>query len=101
MRMSAMLALQGALLMGGALTLALAGVRLKIDKALEEFFIEVDPSNFDRAALRAVEKLASDLGYEVMPEWECEPEVLDNGVIRHWMAEKEMVHDSRSSLQAV
>jgi hypothetical protein len=88
-----MSALQSAVVIGGVLTLVLAGVRLRIDKRLEEFFIEVDPSGFDREAASLLTTIADGLGYEVMPEWECPPQVMSNGAIRHWMAEKEVVHE--------
>jgi hypothetical protein len=98
-RLAIIEAIQGAVLIGGFLSLYIAGVRLHIDRRRESFFMEVDP-DADHDAIKAVGDFAEGLGFEVMPEWECPSEELDNGAIRHWMAEKEVVHDS-SPLQTV
>jgi hypothetical protein len=93
--------IQWSAIFGGAiLTLVVAGVTLHIDRKMECYFIQVDPAIAERPTVRAIERLAERLGFEVMPEWECPAEVQDNGTIRHWMAEKEVLHD-RSSVQAV
>jgi hypothetical protein len=98
-RLAIIEAINGAVLLGGFLSLYMAGVRLHIDRRVEEFFIEVEPEA-DRGAVVVVAEFADHLGFEVMPEWECPSEELDNGAVRHWMAEKEVVHDS-SLVQAV
>lgn len=99
MRLAITQGLQAALLLSGFAALFVAGVKLHIDTRLEQFFIDVDP-NADRSVLRLVGDVANDLGYEVMDEWESPAQELDNGAIRLWMAEKEVVHD-RSFDQAV
>lgn len=92
MRFALTTAVQNTALLGGILTLAVAGVNLYIDSKMESYYIEVAPE-YDRDALVAISRLAGDLGYEVMPEWECPPEHRPDGAIRHWMAEKEDVYD--------
>lgn len=84
---------------GPVLLLTVVGVTLHIDRRLESYYIEVDPAVADKASIRAITRLASGLGFEVMPESECPPEEMTNGAVRHWMAEKEVVRDS--SLEAV
>ena len=98
MRLAVLTVIQNAALASGLLTLVVAGVKLHIDREMEAFFIEVEPS-FDRNVLKVMSALADRLGYEAMPRWECPPEQLPNGALRHWLVEKEVVHDS--SLQAV
>lgn len=100
MHMALLSASRNAILMGGALTFALGGVLLRINRTLEEYFIEVDTRSFDKSVLRAIEQFAADLGYEPIPEWECPPEELPEDVFRYWMTDKEIVYDS-SPLQAV
>jgi hypothetical protein len=77
----------------GALSLLVAGVGLEVDPRAERYFIEVHPQH-DRGQLREAALLADELGYETMPEWECPPEYLPNGVVRHWLAMKEVAYDS-------
>lgn len=93
MRLAALSALQSAAIFGTVFTLVMAGVKLHIDKVLEEFFIEIDPATFDRKAASLLTTIAEGLGYEVMPEWECPPQTMSNGAVRHWLAEKEVVHE--------
>jgi hypothetical protein len=89
-----------ALFGAAALTLVVAGVTLHIDRKMESFFIQVDPAVADRPTIKAISRLAEALGFEAMPDWECPPQVMEDGAIRHWLVEKEVVHDS-SSVQAV
>jgi hypothetical protein len=93
MRTATVSALQASIMLGGVASLVLAGVGLHINERLDEFFIKVDPSH-ERWALREIEWLAEDLGYEMMPEWECPAEHLPDGAVRHWLAEKEVADDS-------
>ena len=94
-------ALHNSYALGGLLTVVLGGVKLYLNKAEEAFYIEVD-ALFTKADLKVLADYAIELGYEVMPEWECPPEELSNGVIRHWMAEREVeVLDDRLAIQTV
>jgi hypothetical protein len=94
MRLAFTTAAQGAFMMSGVLSIVVAGVGLHVDNHLEGYFIEVHPEH-DRATLREAAGLAEELGYEIMPEWECPAEHLPSGVVRHWLAMKEeVIHDS-------
>lgn len=99
MRLTIEEALRSSVYLGGVITLMIAGVELHIDQAMERYFISVHPGH-ERWALKHIGEVADHLGYEVMPEWECPPEELSGGALRHWLAEKEVVDDS-SSFQAV
>lgn len=72
----------------GVLDLKVGGVRLLIDGETEESYIEVGPVH-TREALRHMEQLANNIGYELVPEWDYPPEDLSGGVTRHWLEEKE------------
>ena len=93
MRMAAMTTIQSAYLLGGLLSFALAGVKLHLDQRAEVLYLEVHPDH-ERWALKEVAGIADELGYEIMPEWECPAEHLADGAVRHWLAEKEVVDDS-------
>lgn len=76
----------------GIATYVVAGVTVHLDKHQEAFYIEVELDH-DRSALKEADQIVDELGFEIMPEWECPAEHLPNGALRHWMAEKEVVDD--------
>lgn len=71
----------------GVVHVICGGVELYLDKEAENTYILVRPG-FDREALKVIEILAHDEGYELMPHGECLPEDLPNGDTRHWLIER-------------
>lgn len=62
------------------------GVDLHVDRDAEEFYLDVSPDH-DPMARSLCLLAATAWGLELMPENECQPDVLPDGTIRHYFAE--------------
>ena len=62
------------------------GVLLYVDHRDEDYYLDITPDH-DPQAREIVLAHLPGLGLELMPADECEPDVLEDGTVRHYLAE--------------